>query len=100
MPKSKVVKRCPKGHLIDALSRGCPKCSGGKARLKSGRSVEDATILFESVEEAANATVIVTPSMSRGGSIAPRSAPPPPQRTPPPAPPPPQRAPAPPPPPV
>src|SRR5262245_44414406 len=101
MARKKVTKRCPKGHPMDALWARCPKCSGGKPGLKTGRSFEDATVFFAPEDVPANETVIVSPSVSRGASVArdrslpgraPQAAPPPPPSPPPPPPPPPAPA--------
>ncbi|MEO5616670.1 MAG: hypothetical protein ABIS67_02785, partial [Candidatus Eisenbacteria bacterium] len=73
MARKKVIKRCPKGHEMEALWLRCPKCTGGKPGLKAGRSFEDATVFGAPEDEGANATVIVSPSMSRTGANASRA---------------------------
>jgi hypothetical protein len=74
----KIVKRCPKGHEMDLAWRRCPRCTGGASGSTVGRDITDQTVIVGAGAEAADATRIVSPSLSRGPSPAMPQAPPPP----------------------
>jgi pSer/pThr/pTyr-binding forkhead associated (FHA) protein len=66
----KIVKRCPKGHEMDLAWRRCPRCSGGAGGTTVGRDITDQTVIVGAGAEPADATRIVSPSLSRAPAVA------------------------------
>lgn len=47
----KVVKRCPRGHVMDMTWRSCPTCTGRAARSASARDMLDRTVIGTPLDE-------------------------------------------------
>jgi hypothetical protein len=64
----KLVKRCPRGHVMELSWRRCPRCTGRSAPVVAPRDFSDATVLVAPPEESTGETRVV--GQQPGGSAA------------------------------
>jgi len=63
--RPKVLKRCPKGHVMELSWRRCPRCSGGRVPIAKARDLAEQTVFAAPPSASVEETQVGSASLAR-----------------------------------